>query len=53
VCSAIINFGQDKKDLVEHPSMEESENSKCVCAEISLADEEACDLIVDPYEPIV
>jgi hypothetical protein len=52
VCSATINFGQDKKDLVEHPSMEESENSKCVCAEISHADEEACDLIVDPYEPI-
>jgi hypothetical protein len=40
VCSATTNFGQDEKDLVEHPSKEESEKSKCVCAEISYANKE-------------
>jgi hypothetical protein len=52
VCSAMTNFGQDEKDLVEHPSKKESENSKCVCAEISHVNEKTCDLIVDQCEPI-
>jgi hypothetical protein len=52
VCSDATNFGEDEKNMVKHPSKEESENIKCVCAEISHVNEEACDLIVDPCETI-
>jgi hypothetical protein len=52
VCSAMSNFGQNKKDLATHPIEEESEKGKSICAELNHVNEETHSLTVAPCEPI-
>jgi hypothetical protein len=51
VCSAISNFGQNKKDLATHPIEEESEKGKSICAELNHVNDETHSLTVAPCEP--
>jgi hypothetical protein len=52
VCSAMSNFGQNKKDLAAHPIEEEGEKGKSLCAELYHANDETHSLTVAPCEPI-
>jgi hypothetical protein len=52
VCSAMSNFGQNKKDLAAHPIEEESEKGKSIGVELNHVNEETHSLIVAPCEPI-
>jgi hypothetical protein len=52
VCSAMSNLGQNKKDLVAHPIVEESEKGKSICAELNNVNDETHTLAVAPCEPI-
>jgi hypothetical protein len=51
VCSAMSNFGQNKKDLTTHPIEEESEKGKSICAELNHVNDETHSLTVAPCEP--
>jgi hypothetical protein len=53
VCSAMSNFGQNKKDLAAHPIEEESENGKSICAELNHVNDDTHSLTMAPCQPIV
>jgi hypothetical protein len=48
VCSAMSNFGQNKKDLATHTKEEESKKDKSICAELSHVNDETHSLTVAP-----
>jgi hypothetical protein len=52
VCSAMSNFGQNKKELDAHPTEEGSEKCKSICAELNHVNDETHSLTVAPCEPI-
>jgi hypothetical protein len=52
VCSAMSNFGQNKKDLAVHPIEEESEKGKSIGVELNNVNEETHFLTMAPCEPI-
>jgi hypothetical protein len=52
MCSAMSNLGQNKKDLVAHPIVEESKKGKSICAELNNVNDETYTLAVAPCEPI-
>jgi hypothetical protein len=52
VCSAMSNFGPNKKYLATHPIEEESEKDKSIGAELNHVNEETHSLSVAPCEPI-
>jgi hypothetical protein len=52
ICSAMSNLGQNKKDLVAHPIVEEREKGKFICAELNNVNDETHTLAVSPCEPI-
>jgi hypothetical protein len=52
VCSTLSNLGQNKKDLVAHPIVEESEKGKSICAKLNNVNDETHTLVVAPCEPI-
>jgi hypothetical protein len=52
VCSAISNFGQNKKNLAAHPIEEESDKGKSLYAELNHMNDETHSQIVAPCEPI-
>jgi hypothetical protein len=52
VCSAMSNFGQNKKELASHPLEEGSEQGKSLCAELNHVNDETHSLTVAPCEPI-
>jgi hypothetical protein len=52
VCSAMANFGQNKKDLVAHPIEEGSEKGKSICVELNHVNDETDYLTVATCEPI-
>jgi hypothetical protein len=52
VCSAMSNFGQNKKDLATQPIKVESEKDKSICAELNHVNDETHSLTMTPCEPI-
>jgi hypothetical protein len=52
VCSAMSNFGQNKKNLAAHPIEEESDKGKSLYAELNHVNDETDSLTVAPCEPI-
>jgi hypothetical protein len=52
VCSAMSNFGQNKKDLATQPIEVESEKGKSIFAELNHVNDETHSLTMAPYEPI-
>jgi hypothetical protein len=52
MCSAMSNLGQNKKDLVAHQIVEESEKGKSICAELNNMNDETHTLAMAPCEPI-
>jgi hypothetical protein len=52
VHSTMSNFGQNKKNLVAHPTEEESEKGKSLCAELNHVNDEAHSLTMAPCAPI-
>jgi hypothetical protein len=52
VCSAMSNFGQNKKDLATQPIEVESEKGKSICAELNHVNDETHSLTMPPCEPI-
>jgi hypothetical protein len=52
VCSAMSNFGQNKKDLATQPIEVESEKGKFICAELNHVNDETHSLTMSPCEPI-
>jgi hypothetical protein len=52
VCSAMSNFGHNKKDLATQPIAVESEKGKSICAELNHVNDETHSLTVAPCEPI-
>jgi hypothetical protein len=52
VCSAMSNFGQNKRNLAAHPTEEESDKGNSLCAELNHVNDETHSLTVAPCEPI-
>jgi hypothetical protein len=52
VCSAMSNFGHNKKDLAAQPIEVESEKGKSICAELNHVNDGTHSLTVAPCEPI-
>jgi hypothetical protein len=52
MCSAMSNFGQNKKDLATQPIEVESEKGKSICAELNHVNDETHSLTMPPCEPI-
>jgi hypothetical protein len=52
VCSAMSNFGQNKKDLAARPIEEDSEKGKSICAELNHVNDETHSLTMAPCQPI-
>jgi hypothetical protein len=50
VYSAMSNLGQNRKDLVAHPIVEESEKGKSICAELNNVNDETHTLAMAPCE---
>jgi hypothetical protein len=51
VCSAMSNFGQNKKDLATQPIEVESEKGKSICVELNHVNDETHSLTMAPCEP--
>jgi hypothetical protein len=52
MCSAMSNFGQNKKDLATQPIDVESEKGKSICVELNHVNDETHSLTMAPCEPI-
>jgi hypothetical protein len=52
VCSAMSNFGQNKKDLTTQPIEVESKKGKSICAELNHVNDETHSLTMAPCEPV-
>jgi hypothetical protein len=52
VCSAMSNLGQNKKDLVAHPLVEESEKGKSISVKLNNMNDETHTLAMAPCKPI-
>jgi hypothetical protein len=52
VCSAMSNFGHNKKNLATQPIEVESEKDKSICAKLNNVNDETHSLTIAPCEPI-